>query len=341
MSTASGQKRISGKSAVLPLGLLILPLLFSFHTAELSASLSSALDFIGSSLIPALFPFLFAGQLLTAPAVFFRLARLTEHFFPVCLSAALLGGYPTGAVLLAGLVRGGLLDAETAGRWLPVLSFPSPAFLLGIVGRDLLRSPEAGLILYAAVLLGSLPAGLLLFRGRKHSPVPLPAGRPPLSADLLPRSVEKAGAALMSVCSAVLAASCLTPFLAMLPLSESASALLSAFLEVGGLRLIAGARSRFLLYHLAAALTLGGVSVWMQLAAVLNGTGVRLRLYLLTRPLCALSSCGFLFLLLRIFPVSLPASAPMSSPFSASPLSSCLLLGMIALITAVPGRREA
>ncbi len=121
-------------------------------------------------LIPALFPFMVlccyllrsgAARVLALPLrPFCRLLRLPGDMGAVLL-LSLIGGYPVGAKMIAGLHEQGRLDTATARRMLCFCVNCSPSFLLSAVGAGMLRDRRAGAALLAAQLLATLAIALV------------------------------------------------------------------------------------------------------------------------------------------------------------------------------------
>ncbi|WP_332647931.1 hypothetical protein [Lysinibacillus sp. 54212] len=118
----------------------------------------------------ALFPYLLAYLILTS-----WLLKLTStyngstsfYYLKIYLLSAL-GGFPTGAAIIAQLKQSGELHSKDAARLLGICHSPSPLFVLGFVGQDLLGDVSIAwrylLLLYAFSLI------LLLFIILKSTP---------------------------------------------------------------------------------------------------------------------------------------------------------------------------
>ena len=255
-------------------------------------------------LVPSLFPFFIVSGLLRLtglPGVFGRaLEGVTLRLFALSGAGAsallfgLTGGYPLGAKALADLVRDGSMSSQEAERALPFCNNSGPAFLIGAAGTGVFHDRRIGLLLYLTHVLAAVLLGVLL-RPRVPSP---PRERVVVRAltvgAALPQAVREAIDATLTVCGFAVAFSVLTGLLEQagviaavsVPLAQTFQtvpqffrALGTGLLELGsGIGAMQGLAATKQNTALAAFLIgFGGVSVHCQTAAVLAGTGVRLR----------------------------------------------------------------
>lgn len=274
-------------------GVLALLLLTCGNTA--AQGVRDGISLCLASVIPALFPFFVAAQLLTALGAAEVLGRAAGPLFrrlfgidgagAAAFLLGLLGGYPVGAKAAGSLVRQGLLSPEDGARLLTFCNNAGPAFILGIVGGGVFHSPRAGVWLYLLHAASATAVGLLLCRagGRKPPTVPrtapaVPVKKPTASlAAAFIEAVQSGVRAMAGVCGFVIF------FLVLLRLAEGALGslppLAAGLLELtnGILRLTPDRRG---FITAAGLLGWGGLSVHGQTAAVLGGSGVSLRRYL-------------------------------------------------------------
>ena len=296
-------------------GVLALLLLTCGNTA--AQGVRDGISLCLASVIPALFPFFVAAQLLTALGAAEVLGRAAGPLFRrlFCIDGAgaaafllgLLGGYPVGAKAAGSLVRQGLLPPEDGARLLIFCNNAGPAFILGIVGSGVFHSPRAGVWLYLLHAASATAVGLVFCFIRKCIMKPetscfvqvsgtscnFPAaGRrkpSPSPAAAFIGAVRGGVTAMAGVCGFVIF------FLVVLRLAESFLGTLppmaAGFVELtnGILRLTAD-RAGFI--SAAALLGWGGLSVHCQTAAVLGGSGVSLRWYLPAKAAQALLSAA-------------------------------------------------
>lgn len=280
-------------SAAACTGVLALLLLTCGNTA--AQGVRDGISLCLTSVIPALFPFFVAAQLLTSLGAAEVLGRTAGPLFrrlfgidgagAAAFLLGLLGGYPVGAKAAGSLVRQGLLSPEDGARLLTFCNNAGPAFILGIVGNGVFHSSRAGVWLYLLHAASATAVGLLLCRagGAKSPAVPRTAPavltkKPPASlAAAFIEAVQSGVHAMAGVCGFVIF------FLVLLRLAEgtlgSLPPLAAGLLELtnGILRLTPDRRG---FITAAGLLGWGGLSVHGQTAAVLSGSGVSLRRYL-------------------------------------------------------------
>lgn len=275
-------------------GVLALLLLTCGNTA--AQGVRDGISLCLTSVIPALFPFFVAAQLLTSLGAAEVLGRAAGPLFrrlfgidgagAAAFLLGLIGGYPVGAKAAGSLVRQGFLSPEDGARLLTFCNNAGPAFILGIVGNGVFHSSRAGVWLYLLHAASATAVGLLLCRAggtTKPPAVPrtapaVPVKKPPTSlAAAFIEAVQSGVRAMAGVCGFVIF------FLVLLRLAEgtlgSLPPLAAGLLELtnGILRLTPDRRG---FITAAGLLGWGGLSVHGQTAAVLSGSGVSLRRYL-------------------------------------------------------------
>lgn len=284
--------------AVLPLcGLLIW---FLADAGEVRDAAAEGLALCGRSVIPALFPFMAASTMLVSLGfgewASPRLSGLMSLYrLPGPAGSALLlglvGGYPIGARTAAELRKKGLLTVDEAERLLGFCNNSNPVFLLSVLGGGVFGSPRAGVYLWLIHVLSALLTGLF-FRGsgrpagRQRLSRSVPCQAPSLPAALV-EGVKSACGSMVYVCGFVIFFYVLASPLAKLP----SGAGLVGFLELFSLTpLLAADRTGFILASACAGW--GGLSILCQTAAVLDGSGLRLRTYVTGKALQALLAAG-------------------------------------------------
>ncbi len=275
-------------------GLLLLLLVFAAQTRQAA---QESLQLCAAALLPALFPFSVAVQLLQSTGADRPLARLLRRplgwlGLPAGAAApilcGLIGGYPIGLQALAGAVQAGQLRWHEAIRVSQICNNAGPAFVLGAAGLSLFGSARAGLSLWLVQLIAFLLSAILLrafaagHPAEVQSPprVERPASAPSLTR-ALPEAVRSSALAMLSVCGFVLFFGSLRALLQQLPLPDGLLAVLSAASELaGGLFSLAvfAPAPRFVLSSIL--LSWGGLCVHFQGAAFLQAAGLPLRPYL-------------------------------------------------------------
>lgn len=295
----------------------VLALLLLFRESVAAQGVRDGISLCLASVIPALFPFFAASQLLVSLGAAEVLGRAAGPLFrrlfgmggagASAFLLGLIGGYPVGAKTTESLVRQGLLAPEDGALLLTFCNNAGPAFILGIAGSGVFQSARAGMWLYLIHAAAATAVGLFFCFIRKcimkpetscfvqvsgtscNSPA---AGRrrpSPSPAAAFNGAVRGGVTAMAGVCGFVIF------FLVVLRLAESFLGTLppmaAGFVELtnGILRLTAD-RAGFI--SAAALLGWGGLSVHCQTAAVLGGSGVSLRWYLPAKAAQALLSAA-------------------------------------------------
>lgn len=270
------------------LGLCAVLAWFLADAGEIRLRAAEALALCARSVIPALFPFLVLSILLVSlgfgELVSPYLAGLMTPLFrlPGCASSALLlglaGGYPIGAQTAARLYQEGSLTRGEAERLLGFCNNSNPVFLIGVLGEGVFGSPRTGVYLWLIHVLSALLTGFF-FRGDAGAPVRrrVPRAVPcqdTTFASAFVEGVRSACGNMISVCGFVIFFYVLASPLAGLggPLGAGLVGLLELFSLTP---LLTADRLGFVLASACAGW--GGASILCQTAAVLDGSGLRLR----------------------------------------------------------------
>lgn len=321
--------------------------------------------------IPSLFPFLAlcafvinTGLAEKAGRIF---ERLTQSLFrlPGCaapvLALGLLGGYPVGAKAVAALKNKGALTKSEGDRLLCFCINSSPAFIIGAVGSGMLRSANAGMLLYAAHIAASLMLGLImgLFVGRekiKKARLREPVRGLPVSESFV-RAVTDSATSMLYICAFVVLFSCLTRLFTAVGLFGNLAGFIqnilpspasgASFYErtlIGLMEVTNGCAGAAALRGLPAILLISGllsfssISVQFQVMAAIGGSGLSAKKFVMTRVLHILFSVLITLLLFSLFPVAIPTFAAEVTPSAAihsAPASTALLLLCALLLMAV------
>lgn len=329
---------------------------------------SQGLTLCADVIIPSLFPFLCLSGLCISAGLARRCGRLLEPLMRwafrlpgatgLILGLGIIGGYPVGASATAGLYKTGAVTKSEAERLLCFCINSGPAFIIGAVGAGMLRSAQAGFLLYGAHIGASLCVGLCLrlFVGHGEHVRREKAARTTLHGELPPaaafvHSVADAGAGMIPICAFVVLFACLLGVLrqtGILPFCTTllaqvlpggpkvSAAVMTGLLEVTN-GCAAAAGCPYSLFLISAMLSWSGLSVQFQVMAALGGTGLSTRRFVLTRPLHMAFSLALTALLFYLFPVALPTFAAAQTvlvpAFHTAPACAALFLmcGMLLL----------
>lgn len=259
------------------------------------------LELCAQTIVPTLLPFFVLSNLLCLlglPAwIGGRCERLFRALFGVSGEGAaaflfgIVGGYPLGAASAAQLCSSGAIKHDEGERLLRFCNNTGPAFIVGMAGVGVFSSSGAGLLLYGVHMAAAALAGALLCRGS----APVSRRAPQFKAESLPNaltdSMFRAVKSSALVSGFVIFFSMLTAlmresgiftaaaglFYEVLPLSIGrCEGLLMGFIELGS-----GIASLGKMQPCAQDLALaafilgwGGLSVQLQAAAVVSGSGL-------------------------------------------------------------------
>ena len=276
-------------------------LLLLFYADGAVDAVKKGLQLCHNTVIPALFPFMVASEILVGCGAAAVIGRVLARPFkavlgvpgaaacPIVLGA--LCGFPTGARAMATLYDRGELSARQCTRLLTFINLPSSAYLISAVGASLLGSRRTGLLLWGVSLLCALLTALvtrvLLRDDTPHVPQePQPVR---MGASVFTGAVGAAAQSMLAVCayvlffSAVLGA--LHSALAGIVLPPAWHAILYGLLEMsGGMARAAAIPSATQAAMVCAALAAwSGLSVMCQVMTVCHGRGFSFVPYLLAK----------------------------------------------------------
>ncbi|MDO4581807.1 MAG: hypothetical protein Q4B96_04410 [Bacillota bacterium] len=334
------------------LGSLLLSLLF--FPAVAFAAAEQALALWWQVIAPALLPFFILSELLLAsgaPAYLGRaLTPLMQPLFNLPGAAAIavaLGfcsGFPTGALLTAALRRDGCLSRAEAERLLAFTNNAGPLYIVTGVSTGLFGCPQLALLLAPLHYGGNLLLGVALGRLARHSPRPRssPALTPPAAARprdlgapgvLLKTAAQKAVANIALIGCYMVLFAVLTAMLGawrLLGGDALSLALTAGLFEMSiGIDQLAALPLAQALPWTAALLAWGGLSVQAQVAAMVAGTDIRLRVYLLCRVVHAALSLAGVWLVCRLLPLPLGAAAIQPPPAAPQIFAAATVLALL------------
>lgn len=148
-----------------------------FSNSNLSAA-KTGLSLWANSVVPSLFPFFIATELLSYTNVISMLGtRLNflmrplfnvpgEGSFPFIMG--IISGYPTGAKIVSKFKNDGICTSTEAERLLAFTNNSGPLFIIGTVGISLFGSIEIGVLLLLTHILACITVGIL-FRFWKYN----------------------------------------------------------------------------------------------------------------------------------------------------------------------------
>lgn len=298
------------------LGIFAALLIFPKAAAE---AVKDGLIMCGQVIIPSLFPFFIATNLLNelgasklisnALAPFGARLGISGHGVSAFI-IGVTGGYPLGAAYTARLRSQGLISREEASRLLVFCNNSGPAFIVGAAGIGVFSSAAVGFFLYAVHILSALSFGIMIcpkapcdicYDEDIFAPVSFSAA--------ITASVRRSADSVIGVCAFVIAFSALNGVLDGMDITRILAgelsyrlgaelswcrALLSGILELGnGIGGMAGLDIRPLNLALAAfILSWGGFSVHFQTLAMISGTDIKTARYMIGRLMIAIMAAS-------------------------------------------------
>lgn len=166
------------KNYILPIILLLFTLsLLLFSTTNLVAA-KNGLKLWANSVIPSIFPFFVATELLSKTNIPYLLGNLFNNLMKPLFNisgegsfALIMGwisGYPVGAKIACSFRKQNILPKEECERLLSFTNNSGPLFIVGTVGVSLFGNIHIGVLLLLSHILGCITVGII-FRFWKYS----------------------------------------------------------------------------------------------------------------------------------------------------------------------------
>lgn len=294
-------------------GCLVAGILLLQNPALAVAGFQSGLHLCMDSVLPALFPFFVLCDLLVCclPGKNPMLRRLAGVFGMTAtgLSVVLLswvGGYAVCAKLTGTLYRQKILSGRDAARVVLLGCCSSPGFVIGCVGGMLLGNLRLGVLLYGLQLAANLLSAAVCLPLLPPMPLCLKDGGIPEATGGLSQAIGTAVQSSLQVCGCVLFFRVLgTVVSPVLPSWPIARPLVSAVLEIsGGCADFAALSGRAALYGCCFCLSVLSLSVWAQLALLMQGA-VSLPLLAVNRAIHLVVFSLLVHLLAKVLPGTL------------------------------------
>ncbi len=166
------------KKNILPIIFLIFTIcLVIFSSYNLPAA-KEGLILWAISVVPSLFPFFIATELLSHTTIAQTLGKFLNIFMKplfnvrgegaFCFIMGFISGYPTGAKIAVNFRENNILSKEECERLLSFTNNSGPLFILGTVGISMYGNSKIGILLFVTHLLASLTVGFI-FRFWKNN----------------------------------------------------------------------------------------------------------------------------------------------------------------------------
>ena len=255
-----------------------------------SYAVRSGLLLCGTTVIPALFPFLVLSKILIGilpKHTTSWMNRLMEHCFGVsgaCFSAfaiSFLGSYPVGASAVVSLYENGTISKQDAQRALRFCNNSGPGFFIGIVGGVIFRSVFTGLLLYCFHVLSAILCGLYFAEPTPRAQIRKITNSPVSLSQLFLTSIGDTCTVLLQLSGMIVAFSLFSTYLGLLSisaLSETLQALIFGLLEITtGILHLSG--SGLCMVAAAFLMSWGGLCVHMQAKNLWSNAGLKVTGY--------------------------------------------------------------
>lgn len=162
---------ISIKKYIIPVILIFFTIcLIIFSRQNLSAA-KSGLELFATSVVPSLFPFFIATELLGYTNIIHTFGRLLnkimrplfnvpgEGAFPFLMG--IISGYPVGAKIVTRFRKENICTKEEGERLIAFTNNSGPLFIIGTVGISLLGDLRTGILLFITHLLACITVGVI------------------------------------------------------------------------------------------------------------------------------------------------------------------------------------
>ena len=151
--------------------------LFIFATTNLSAA-KTGLSLWASNVVPSLFPFFIATELLSYTPLVTYLGKIFEKFMRPIFNVpgigsyafimGIISGYPVGAKIVTNFYSNNLCTKHEAERLLTFTNNSGPLFIIGTVGISMFGNSSIGILLFICHILACLSVGFI-FRFYKRN----------------------------------------------------------------------------------------------------------------------------------------------------------------------------
>lgn len=165
------------KQLILPLILILFTVCLAVFSNTNLVAAKSGLILWANSIVPSLFPFFVATELLSHTNFIYYLGKILNKFMkPIfnirgegsfALIMGIISGYPMGAKIAANFRRNNVCTKEECERLLSFTNNSGPLFIIGSVGIVMFGNSTIGFLLLITHILASLTVGFL-FRFWKY-----------------------------------------------------------------------------------------------------------------------------------------------------------------------------
>ncbi len=325
-------------SSICLIGLILYP-------PKIAEGVKNGIILLCENIIPSIFPFMVLSTYIANSSLVHQMSnylqKITKSVFGVsgkgflAVILGLLGGYPVGAKIITEYYENKIIDKSEAHRLICWCVNPGFAFVVTAVGKFMLGSTNAGIIMYCSVVLSSFTIGFLIRLTQK----PIKALPPQKDIqniidkeNLFIHSVSSGSNAMLSICGWVLTFSAIGAGIEALFQSSSATVFLKSVLEVTtGCK--NGAAYGLSLPLICAVLSFGGFAVIFQIAPYLKKINFSLKLFIALRIINGALSAFYCSLIVKLFPRATEVYAVIAIGENSIALSHSVLAAVFLILT--------
>ncbi len=334
------------KDAGLAMAICCMAVLLLVYAKPVANGLQEGMNVCLQTMIPSLFCFLVLGEFSRRAGFLHNILKPIDRFLHRLLALpegaaelfffALLGGYAAGARLLADTVAEGKLSSTDGNRLLCIFVFAGPSYLISGVGIFLFHQTAFGVILLVSQLLATFLLGGILLRLYPAIPPIQPKRETEPLTKALSIAVSKAIHTTAVICGFILL---FYAVFALVPSGCSEShpviyMILCGSLEVTrGISACAALPPRIALMAACAISSWCGICIWLQIAAILQKSGMRIGRAVLWRIPYLILSTAFccLFSYLPFVQSALEAGVQSDTVFNQSTTSAAADIALVQL----------
>ena len=287
---------------------------------EFSQGAATGLKNSAGIIVPSLFPFMVAARLLGEGEMPLFMKRFLDPVMQklfgqpaesaVAVFIGLFGGYPSGVKAAAALYESGKINKDQAENLALFCINAGTGFCVNALGRSLMNSERAGIIIFASLCFSALFTGFFARpkSAEKEGRADVIECKP--FSKIFVESVASGASGIVTVSAFATLFSGLIAVVSLFIKNEKAAVTVSCLLEItSGCALAAG---KIPLPMIASACAFGGLCVHMQIFASADKLKPDWKKFLLFRIIHSAVSGTMCALLLKIFPVAVQTVVPLT-----------------------------
>lgn len=273
----------------------------------------NGIDLCLAILVPTLYPFMILTNVFVNSGIINKtpdfIRKIMNCLFKLpgecacVIFFSMIGGLPVGAKMAQKLYERKTLTADEGQRMLYFCVNPGPAFVISSVGYYMLGSKEIGLLIYLSLVASSLTLGIMTrFINNGTEYIKVNKKYNAYNKNIFQASVSDASKSIITVCSWVVAFSCITEIIEKLSVSDTAKIFLQCITEMtNGCRISA---ENFSVPIIAGVIGFGGVCAHFQLMDSIIAMKMKYKYFLVGRILNGSIATLYCSLLLKWIPIA-------------------------------------